>query len=298
MKIAYCDDLHLEFDQITLKNTEKADVLVLAGDICLVSQLGSYPDDPDEFLYGRNGRIHDFFINCSKEFKHIIYVLGNHEHYRYNIKDSLNDLKKHLGYIKNLHILERESVIIDGVTFLGATLWTDMNSGHDETIERVSYAMNDFRIIYNSDSNDITRENRLSTAFDSWDPTDARARWTPLDAVVQFNATVAWIDMVRESTTIDKLVVVTHHAPSFKSIHPSYVHDVLLNGAYASDLEQFIIDRPDILVWFSGHIHHKNQYYIGNTLITSNPRGYAGREDIADNFKLEYLDLNNLPSKN
>jgi Icc-related predicted phosphoesterase len=286
MKIAYCDDLHLEFDTIKLKNSENADVLVLAGDICLVSQLGPYPDDPFELLYGRNGRIHDFFINCSKEFKHIVYVLGNHEHYRYNIKDSLKDLKKHLGYIKNLHILEKESVVIDGVTFLGATLWTDMNNGHDETIERVSYAMNDFRIIYNSDnSND---ENRLSTAFDSWDPTDTRARWTPLDAVVQFNATVEWIDIVKKT---DKVVVVTHHAPSFKSIHPSYVHDELLNGAYASDLEQFIIDRPNIIAWFSGHIHHPQDYIIGQTKILANPRGYAGREAIADNFKLAYVSI-------
>ena len=209
MKIAYCDDLHLEFDRITLENTEQADVLVLAGDICLVSQLGPYPDDAFELLYGRNGRIHDFFTNCAKEFKHIIYVLGNHEHYRYDIKESLATLRKHLGYIKNLHILERESVVIDGITFLGATLWTDMNSGHDETIDRVSYAMNDFRIIYNSDSNDDNEESRLSTAFDSWSPTDIRARWTPLDAIVQFNATVEWIDKVRELAATDKVVVVT-----------------------------------------------------------------------------------------
>ncbi len=256
-----------------------------------MSQLGPYPDDPDELLYGKNGRIHNFFLNCSREFKHIIYVLGNHEHYRYNIKDSLKDLKKHLRYIKNLHILERESIVIDDVTFLGATLWTDMNNGHDETIERVSYAMNDFRIIYNSDNSNSNDGNRLSTAFDSWDPTDARARWTPLDAVVQFNATVKWIDMVRELTTIDKLVVVTHHAPSFKSIHPSYVHDELLNGAYSSDLEQFITDRPDIIAWFHGHIHHPQDYIIGETKILANPRGYAGREDIADNFKLAYVTI-------
>jgi hypothetical protein len=262
-------------------------VLVLAGDICLVSQLGSYPDNSDEFLYGKNGRIHDFFINCSKEFKHIVYVLGNHEHYRYNIKDSLKDLKKHLGYIKNLHILEKESVIIDDVTFLGATLWTDMNSGHNETIERVSYAMNDFRIIYNSDS-DSNDGNRLSTAFDSWDPTDARARWTPLDAIVKFNTTVEWIDKVEKT---DKVVVVTHHAPSFKSIHPSYVHDELLNGAYSSDLEQFITDRPDINLWFHGHIHHPQDYIIGETKILANPRGYDGREAIADDFKLAYVTI-------
>lgn len=285
MKIAYCSDIHLEFGPIKLHNIKNADVLVLAGDICIVNKLAAYPIDELELLYGNNGKIHDFFINCSNQFKHVIYVLGNHEHYQYDIKESVNTLKKHLGYIKNLHILERESVVIDGVTFLGATLWTNMNNGDAATIERVSYAMNDFRIIYNGNCPDVDEVDRLST---NW---DKPARWTPLDAVVQFNTTVNWIDMVRELTAIDKLVIVTHHAPSFKSIHPDYVDDTLINGAYSSDLEQFIIDRPDIIAWFHGHIHSPNEYVIGNTKILSNPRGYDGREDIADDFILKYVSI-------
>lgn len=286
MKIAYCSDVHLEFGSIELKNSEGADVLILAGDICLANKITNYPDDILDLMHSQNGKIHRFFENCSEEFKHVIYILGNHENYQYEIKKSKQTLKKHLGYIKNLHILERETFIFNDVTFLGATLWTDMNNHDANTIERVSYAMNDFRIIYNSDAaNDVNNESTLST---NW---DLPPKWTPLDAIVEFDKTVQWIDRVREELDIKKLVVITHHAPSFKSIHPNYIDQTLINGAYSSNLEQFIIDRPDILVWISGHIHHPQDYMIGETKILANPRGYDGREAIADDFKLAYVTI-------
>ena len=287
MKIAYCSDVHIEFGSIELKNSESADVLILAGDICLANKITNYPDDILDLMHSQNGKIHRFFENCSKEFKHVIYVLGNHEHYQYEIKKSKKTLEKHLGYIKNLHILERETFIFNDVTFLGATLWTDMNNHDANTIERVSYAMNDFRIIYNSDIGyeENPDTNPLAT---NW---DLPPKWTPLDAIVEFDKTVQWIDRVREELDIKKLVVITHHAPSFKSIHPNYIDQTLINGAYSSNLEQFIIDRPDILVWISGHIHHPQDYMIGETKILANPRGYDGREAIADNFKLAYVTI-------
>ena len=85
--------------------------------------------------------------------------------------------------------------------------------------------------------------------------------------------------------------MITHHAPSFKSIHPNYVDQTLINGAYSSNLEQFITNRPDINLWFHGHIHHPQDYIIGETRILANPRGYDGREAIADDFKLAYVTI-------
>ena len=287
MKIAYCSDVHLEFSPLELKNSQDADVLILAGDICLANKIASYSDDILDLIHSQNGRIHTFFKNCSKEFKHIIYVLGNHEHYQYEIKQSKKTLEKHLGYIKNLHILERETFVLDDVTFLGATLWTDMNFYDTNTVERVSYAMNDFRIIYNSDIG-YEENSTVNSLATNW---DIPAKWTPLDAIVEFDKTVQWINRVREELDIKKLVMVTHHAPSFKSIHPNFIDQKLINGAYCSNLEQFIINRPDINVWISGHIHHPQDYIIGQTKILANPRGYDGREAIADDFKLAYVTI-------
>lgn len=287
MKIAYCSDVHLEMAPILLENSENADVLVLAGDICLAKVIDEYPSDILDLLASQNGRIHHFFDTCSERFKHIIYVFGNHEHYSYDIQNSMQRIKSCLSYIKNLHILERESVVIDDVTFLGATLWTDMNGGDENTLDEVGYSINDFRLITNSNKQqlDNVNEQTLSTAF------DAPVKWSTLDAMVQFKKTVDWIDQVRELVDIKKLVIVTHHAPSFQSIHPSYVYDTISNGGYASDLDKFIQERPDILLWFHGHIHHKQDYVIGNTKILANPRGYKFKEVIADTFKLEYISI-------
>jgi Icc-related predicted phosphoesterase len=74
-----------------------------------------------------------------------------------------------------------------------------------------------------------------------------------------------------------KTVVVTHHAPTHASIHPDYVGDIL-NYAYASDLSDLILDNPQINAWCHGHIHHVNDYMVGNTRILANPRGYVGYE--------------------
>ena len=57
-----------------------------------------------------------------------------------------------------------------------------------------------------------------------------------------------------------------------------YKREYHLNGAYASDLDQFILNRPRIRAWVSGHIHHPFDFYIGNTRLLNNARGYVGSE--------------------
>jgi Icc-related predicted phosphoesterase len=72
-------------------------------------------------------------------------------------------------------------------------------------------------------------------------------------------------------------VVVTHMAPSFLSVNEKYKNDVYINGSYASDLSEVILDtKPEL--WFHGHMHNSVDYTIGNTRILCNPRGYADVE--------------------
>jgi len=155
MKIAVCSDLHLEFGSIVLKNTDGADVLVLSGDICVSADLMEHDDVALE--YGHAGRayqksmvIHEFFFNCCKEFPHVIYIVGNHEHYNYDFKYTITDLKKRLNYLPNLHLLDKETFVLDDITFIGGTLWTDMNKEDPLTLMHIRQAMNDFRCVDNS----------------------------------------------------------------------------------------------------------------------------------------------------
>ena len=83
-------------------------------------------------------------------------------------------------------------------------------------------------------------------------------------------------------------IVITHHAPSRKSIDTQYVGDPL-NAAYVSNLESLM---HDVKLWIHGHIHEEKDYYIGNTRVISNPRGYVGFEIPKDfDFRLKYLTI-------
>ena len=288
LRIAYASDVHLEFGNIVLENTMNADVLVLAGDICVSKDLLAYDD---AYIDIRSQRIHDFFINCSKQFTHIVYVAGNHEAYHGDIARTIPNLKKCLSYIKNLHILDKESVTLDGVVFVGATLWTDMNDNDPETIDTVRYGMNDFKIISNSKKMvsykvPITNVDDGSVKME----THYRAgKWDTVDAIEEFNTTLNYF----KETISDqkKYVVVTHHCPSFESVDEKYITDSVMNGGYCSNLEKFIEQHPSIAVWFHGHVHSVNEYAIGQTWVRSNPRGYIGYEARADEFELNFIDI-------
>ena len=66
--------------------------------------------------------------------------------------------------------------------------------------------------------------------------------------------------------------MITHHAPSPRSIHPRSARDPLMPG-YASDLEE-VIERFQPALWIHGHVHRAVDFSIGRTRVLANPRGY------------------------
>jgi hypothetical protein len=80
-------------------------------------------------------------------------------------------------------------------------------------------------------------------------------------------------------------VVITHHAPSFASVNEKYAHEKTMNGGYASELTEFVLDHTNIKVWVHGHMHDPVDYMIENTRVLSHPRGYYGFEYNAEVFK-------------
>jgi Icc-related predicted phosphoesterase len=288
MKIALASDVHLEFGDINLQNTENADVLILSGDICVASDLGK--PDPHNFMEGaRSNRIADFFKRCSFQFPHVVYVMGNHEHYHGDFAKSANIIKSMLAshMLSNVYFLDKETKVINDVTFIGGTLWTDMNKEDGLTLRHIAQMMNDFRTVENSN-----REATYRT-FDENDNVKFRtrpARFSPEDAVEDHKKMLEYIRIMIEGKN-DKFVVVGHHAPSKQSTHPRYKNEEVMNGAYSSDLSEFILDHPQIKLWTHGHTHEDFDYMIGSTRIVCNPRGYINYEARADNFKLVYIDV-------
>ena len=293
MKIALASDLHLEFGTISLENAEGADVLVLSGDICVAKDL--FERDTFQLRGGhdKSNKYHTFFQECSANFSHVIYIVGNHEHYHGDYAHTVANLRGRLSYLDNLHILDKEFVHINDVTFVGGTLWTDMNKEDPNTLNAIRGMMNDFRCVENSNREvtfkafDITPEGRQIPTFRT-----RPATFCPEDAVEDHKALMEFIKSVVEADNDNgKFVIVGHHAPSKLSTKPCYKDDVLLSGGYSSDLSEFILDHPQIKLWAHGHTHDEFDYMIGETRIVCNPRGYDGYEDRADKFKLKYIEV-------
>jgi predicted phosphodiesterase len=300
MKIALASDVHLEFGQLEINNTENADVLILSGDICVAKDLNDRADPGILGITNKSNLYHAFFQQCAQEFKHVIYIAGNHEHYNGDYAKSIPHIKEKLYYLDNLHFLDKESITIDDVIFIGGTLWTDMNKEDPMTLQGIKSYMNDYRIIENSNELVHYKTPVYATNVDgstNWDKVVSQefhtrpAKFTPEDSVKDHKAMLEFIDKTIKLMPDGKFVVAGHHSPSKLSTKPQYEKDVLVNGAYSSDLSEFILDRPQIKLWTHGHTHHEFDYTIGDTRIVCNPRGYIGYEDHATNFKLKYLEV-------
>lgn len=307
MKIAICSDLHLEFGPITLDNPQGADVLILSGDILVERDLDEYnlPQIESGFARHRSTMFHTFFEECCEAFPHVIYVAGNHEHYHGDYKFTLSELKKKLGRLKNLHILDREMVKIDDVNFIGGTLWTDMNGEDPLTLYHMKDMMNDFRCVKNSnrsvyrnvplydydENGKVKLDERGYQVQIGMKKKEEPARFCAEDAVEDHKKMLEFIRLMTEGKDSEKFVVVGHHAPSRQSTHPRYKHDTVMNGGYSSSLDFFIEDRPQIRLWTHGHTHEPFDYNIGMTRIVCNPRGYIGHEQRARDFELKVVEI-------
>ena len=294
MKIALCSDLHLEFGPISLQNTENAEVLILSGDILVAVDLNELGDANGIMVNGRNKSemYHKFFQECSERFPNVIYIMGNHEYYHGDFATALDIIRERLSYLENVFIMERQTMVIEDVTFIAGTLWTDMNKEDPQTLYGIKGYMNDYRIIKDSRTN---TETEIWMFNENNEPYTGKqklpSKWSPEASVVEHKLMLDTIKATVESNTSNKYVVIGHHAPSKQSTKPKYQKDVMVNGAYSSDLSEFILDHPQIKVWTHGHTHDVFDYMIGGTRIICNPRGYDAYEDRADKFELCFFEV-------
>jgi len=289
MKIAIASDLHLEFGDLELKNNDNADLLILAGDICVARDIDVYTE---------------FFRRVSGEFPRVLYIMGNHEHYTGDFAMSHNILKTALAKFDNIHVLEKEFIELDGYTFVAGTMWTDMNGYDKASMSIIGAMMNDFKIIRNSNRYTYRRVPLYKESSDGGYVIDEYGRKIEIgmkmkETVSKFSTDDAYNDHKQFLDYLDnflqkdynKLVVVTHHAPSGLSTPPEYAHQYDMNGGYRSHLDHLIEDHPQIKLWIHGHMHDPVDYKIGSTRVFSNPRGYIGYETAASKFELKTIDI-------
>jgi predicted phosphodiesterase len=294
MKIALASDVHLEFGPLEINNTDGADVLVLSGDICVAHNL---TDRDVHDLVGEHTKsrgYHQFFEHCASQFDHVIYIAGNHEHYNGDYVTSIPHLKSKLSYLKNLHVLEKETITLGDVTFVCGTLWTDMNKEDPRTLSSIQGMMNDYRVIRNS-SKKVTFKSYMpdpeNPDKDFFTFQERDAKFSPADSVADHRDMLAVIRAAVAENPAGKFVVVGHHSPSKLSTKPEYERDVIVNGAYSSDLSELMLDHPQICMWTHGHTHHEFDYVIGTCRVVCNPRGYHNYEPQAADWQLKTFEV-------
>lgn len=185
----------------------------------------------------------------------VIYVHGNHEMYGLNYSETIGKLRALSGQ-GSVHYLEQDEFCLDGVRVLGACLWTDY----------LLYGEIRQKVCMDKADADIS-DHRLIKTDGGVFSTD--------DALRCHQDTLAWLDRKLGEPFSGKTVVVSHHAPHTKSIHPRFVGD-LLTAAFASDLSALIAKHQPAL-WCHGHMHDGSDYMLGDTRVVANPRGYPIR---------------------
>jgi len=235
MKLNILSDLHLSFEPFA-RPVNDADVVILAGDIARPREAAAW---------------------ATGFAKPVLYVPGNHEFYASSIDRVIAELER-LCRGTNVHVLDDSEAVIDGIRFLGTTLWTDFElfgagEGKSAAMTEAKRLLRDFSRITLSES--------------------SGAVFTPEDCAALFKKHAGWL-AARLATPHDgPTVVITHHAPSPGSIHPRFAHS-LLNAGFVSDLERLLgVDR--VQLWIHGHTHDSFDYRVKGTRVVCNPRGYA-----------------------
>lgn len=182
------------------------------------------------------------------KYEQVILISGNHEHYHGDITLTADTIEYALP--DNTLYLENQSVKLKDFSIHGCTLWGGYNI--PGSMMDANRQMNDHRIISDGVTGKFTAE---------------RAWWI-------HNESVKWLEQhVKEGD-----IVVTHHAPSVKSVDLDRYGDLPINGAYYDNLE-WLIEKTKPAVWIHGHVHQTLDYMIGDTRVLCNPRGYVDYEE-------------------
>jgi predicted phosphodiesterase len=235
VKFNILSDLHLSLGPLAAPRND-ADVVVLAGDLA---------------------RPREAIAWASRLGKPALYVPGNHEFYGGSLDGTVEELHE-LCAGTNVRLLDNEEAIVGGVRVLGSTLWSDfllegMGEKRDAAVREASRLIRDFSRI------------RVARA--------SERLFTPDDSAALFERNAGWLAAMLARPFDGPTVVVTHHAPSPRSIHPRFAGSPL-NACFVSDAEH-LLDGARVRLWIHGHTHDSFDYEVHGTRVVCNPRGYA-----------------------
>lgn len=245
--IGLVSDLHLEGSNMDFENPSW-DCLIIAGDLSA---------DLDMIEY--------FFSYKAPKDIPIIYVLGNHEYEGRSLDGAMIKIKKIISEFKNVHLLDNESIVIDGVKFIGSTLWSNFElDGYDKRQENMDMARNG---IVDFNKNYYKNEN------------GEYVKWTPEKMAELNKEACRFLEFELKKTPFNGIkIVVTHFAPHKNSVHPEYKNT--MSSYWVNNLEN-LMGFSDY--WVHGHTHNSFNYSVEGTKVICNPRGYSRMFNISGN---------------
>jgi Icc-related predicted phosphoesterase len=240
VKIQIFSDLHVDVRPIKpITIMDGIDLVIVAGDTC-------------------EGALHAFehLRRIVPTHIPIVMVLGNHEYYRRFIPDELALARSHAPAF-NIHVLEDDEIVLGGVRFVGATLWTDYKifgeSNQAAVMNACATGMNDHRLI-------------------GWQK-KPWLRFRPQEAALLHHQSRTYLKDALTRPFNGPSVMVTHTAVHWSSVLPRFATDPI-TGAFVSNLEELILTtKPALAV--HGHVHNSCDYRVGQTRIVCNPHGYG-----------------------
>jgi predicted phosphohydrolase len=225
--IQICSDIHLDYPDFNEDSNNfikiinpSADILIIAGDL----------GNP----YHQN--YYNFLLYYSQLFIKIIIIAGNHEYYYNDIFQTNLKIEEICNKFNNVYFLNNSSIEIDGILFIGTTLWS--NVPIDIDANQIS-KINDYIKIKN---------------------------FSPVISNRLFKENVDFI--TNELKRNKKTIVITHHAPSYNCIPAEFKKDIL-NYCFYSHLD-YLLQKSNIVKWIYGHTHHN---YNENKMISNCYRG-------------------------
>ncbi|ELR14381.1 Ser/Thr protein phosphatase superfamily [Acanthamoeba castellanii str. Neff] len=262
-RLQLASDLHLEafvgsfgltrFKELLLEkyNAPGGEIPVLGECLALLGDIG----------YPTRDTYREFLLQQAERFETVLVVAGNHEFYAVgSVTPDYDETKARIRSIcseapkNNLHFLDRTSLLSRvsivmtfmtvylGFTLHRATAFWDKSSS-------------DYKKIFVIDAE--TGQKRKSTVRDS-------VGWHE----------AAWLkeELAMAVERGEKVVVLTHHAPTFeKTSSPKFTRSVM-TSIYASDLAAMFGDP--VVAWLFGHTHWSSTQKVGSTLVASNQAGY------------------------
>lgn len=245
IKLRVYSDIHLEHRQNEPPfPVGSGEILILAGDILCAKYLK------------KNGALkaafENFLNDCSWNYKHILYIKGNHEYYSSHWESTNKTIKEHLP--KNFHLLDNDTFTYKGYHFIGMTLWTDFRNENALEMMEAECLMNDYKTI------------RIGSNYRKLRATDTLGFHKESKAYL----------LKQLETLKENVFVISHHAPSYQSVAPEFKNSA--NGAYVSDLDDLILAHSQIKYFVHGHTHTFFDYHIGQCRVICNPVGYPGQD--------------------